>query len=121
MERDLKNKQMKDKAYSTYADITPEVRKQWEAKYGKKRLHDIELETEDGSFRYILRKPGRNVMEAVAKAGDKDIALANKIFISNCVLGGDMEAIDLDGDVYLTVLGEIAGLTTQKKIKVKKH
>lgn len=112
---------MKNKEYSTYADITPEVRKQWEAKYGKKRLHDIELETEDGSFRYVLRKPGRNVMEAVAKAGDKDISAANKIFISNCVLGGDMEAIDLDGDVYLTVLGEIAALTTQKKIKVKKH
>lgn len=112
---------MKQNKYTTFADITPEVRKQWEAKFGKKRIHDIELETEEGSYRFILRKPGRNVMEAVATAGEKDIAGANKIFISNCVLGGDMEAIDLDGDVYLTILGEIAALTTQKKIKVKKH
>lgn len=96
------------------------MRKQWEAKYGKKRIKEIALESEDGTFRYVLRKPGRNVMDAIAKAGEKDVAAANRIFINNCVLGGDMEAIELDGDIYLTILQEIAALTTEKKIKVKK-
>lgn len=109
------------KKYTAYADITNEMRKQWEAQYGKKRIIQIELETEEGVLTYVLRKPNRSVMEAVALAGEKkDIKLANKIFIENCVLGGDMEAIDQDGDVYLTVLGEIAALTNQKNIKVKK-
>ncbi|MFD2566078.1 hypothetical protein [Pseudotenacibaculum haliotis] len=105
----------------TYKDITKEQRKEWEAKFGKHRIKDITFEVDGISYGFVLRKPSRSVMEAVAKEGEKNIAAANNIFLKNCVLGGDMEAIDLDGDVYLIVIKEISLLLNKKNITVKKH
>ena len=108
------------KTQQSYAGITPEKRKQWEARYGAGRIHDIEVQTPEGKHRFVILKPTRKVMELVAQAGDRDIASANQAFIANCVLGGDMEAIEYDGQVYLAVLEHIGQLIEQKQIKVKK-
>ncbi|MEH0008012.1 MAG: hypothetical protein V6Z82_04760 [Flavobacteriales bacterium] len=104
----------------TYAAITPEKRKEWEARYGTSRIHDIEVQTPEGKNCFVILKPTRKVMELVAQAGDRDIATANQAFIANCVLGGDMDAIDYDGQVYLALLEYIGALIQQKQIKVKK-
>lgn len=111
------------KKYTTYQDITPDQNAQWEAQYGKNRIVDVEIETASGdTARFVLRKPNRNVMEAIGKpAAENNIAKVNQIFIANCVLGGDMESLDQDGDIYAEVLQLITKLTSKVKSKVKKR
>lgn len=138
-----------DKAYTTYADITPELNAQWEAKYGKRQVLDIEIKLKDEpelvgkhvedheainakleaeaeaeavTYRFVLRKPDRAVLEAIGRhAANKDISNVNKTLMKNCVLGGDMEAIEKDGSVYLNVLEQINLLKSKAQSTVKKR
>ncbi|MGB1307531.1 MAG: hypothetical protein ACPG6B_01375 [Oceanihabitans sp.] len=109
--------------YKKYSDITAELNQEWEAKYGKSRIIDLEVKvSEKEIYSFVLRKPDRPVLEAIGKhAANKDVAAANKVLISNCVLGGDMEALNKDGEVYLEVLEQLNLLKHQAKSTVKKR
>ncbi|MBU2923056.1 hypothetical protein KO504_17030 [Winogradskyella psychrotolerans] len=111
-----------DKVYTTFADITPELNAQWEAKYGKHRIIDLEIEVDGHTYNYVLRKPDRAVLEAMGKhAVAKNVELTNKSLIKNCVLGGDMEALDKDGSVYVEVLEQLQKLKSEAKSTIKKR
>ncbi|QQV91582.1 hypothetical protein Peternella1_46 [Winogradskyella phage Peternella_1] len=108
--------------YSKFADITPEQNSQWEAKYGKHLLIDLEIEVDGRTYNYVLRKPDRAVLEAMGKhAVSKNVELTNKSLIKNCVLGGDMEALEKDGSVYVEVLEQLQKLKSEAKSTVKKR
>jgi len=109
--------------FQSYNDITPSLIQDWKAKFGPNSLREVTVDLPDEGleYRFVLRKPGRGVMEAVATAGAKnDIAGSNKILIANCVLGGDMAAIENDAAVYLQVLDEIRQLVGKTESTVKK-
>ncbi|WP_435135716.1 hypothetical protein [Formosa sp. A9] len=112
-----------NKEFQKYSDITPEMNQEWEAKYGKTRLIDLEVQISDTeTFNFVLRKPDRPVLEAIGRhAANKDVAAANKTLINNCVLGGDMEALNKDGEVYLEVLEQLNLLKHKAKSTVKKR
>ena len=97
------------------------MRKDWAACFGASRIHDIEVQTQGNTYGFVIRKPTRKVMEAVAQEGENNLAAANKIFISNCILAGDMQALEDAGEVYLAVLEHIGSLIQQKRVKVKKR
>lgn len=101
----------------TFADITAEQIQDWKAKHGENSLSQATVTTEDGEYNFILRKPGRNVLEAVAK--DKTDS-GNKIMLANCVLGGDTYAIEQDAAVYVAVVEQIGVLFKSAKVSVKK-
>ncbi|MBV7268371.1 hypothetical protein [Winogradskyella luteola] len=110
------------KTYTTFAEITDEQNKAWEAKYGKSRIVDLEVEVDGQSYNFVLRKPDRAVLEAMGKhAVSKNVQQTNKTLISNCVLGGDMEALDKDGGVYVEVLQNLQKLKTEAKSTIKKR
>ncbi|CDF80570.1 hypothetical protein BN863_28580 [Formosa agariphila KMM 3901] len=109
--------------YQKYTDITQDMNLQWEAKFGKKRISDLSIETSDGeTVNFVIRKPDRQVLEAMGKhAAVKNVSATNKVLISNCVLGGDMEALEKDGEVYIEVLAQLNMLKQQAKATVKKR
>jgi uncharacterized protein (UPF0128 family) len=109
--------------FQKHSDITPDVNREWEAKFGKKRIVDLEIETQDGELvKFVLRKPDRAVLEAMAQHGIKnDVRSTNRALIKNCVLGGDMEALEKDGEVYLEVLTQLNKLKHEAKSTVKKR
>lgn len=111
------------KEFQKHSDITPDMNREWEAKYGKKRISDLEIETSDGDVaRFVIRKPDRQVLEAMGKyAAAKNVSATNKVLISNCVLGGDMEALEKDGEVYIEVLEQLNALKKKAKSTVKKR
>ncbi len=110
------------KAYTTFEDITLEQNQEWEARYGKHRIMDLEIEVDDKTYNYVLRKPDRAVLESMGKhAIAKNVELTNRTLIKNCVLGGDMEAIDQDGSVYVEVLENLQKLKTEAKSTIKKR
>lgn len=101
----------------TFADITAEQIQDWKAKHGKNSLSQATVTTEDGEYNFILCKPGRSVLEAVAKDKTDN---GNKIMLANCVLGGDTYAIEQDAAVYLAVVEQIGLLFTSAKASLKK-
>lgn len=109
--------------FQKHSDITSDMNLEWEAKYGKSRIIDLEVKVSDKeTFKFVMRKPDRAVLEAIGKhAAKKDVQAANKVLISNCVLGGDMEALNKDGEVYLEVLEQLNLLKHQAKSTVKKR
>lgn len=111
------------KDFQKHSDITPDMNREWEAKYGKKRISDLEIETSDGEVaKFVIRKPDRQVLEAMGKhAAAKNVSATNKVLISNCVLGGDMEALEKDGEVYIEMLAQLNLLKNQAKSSVKKR
>lgn len=112
-----------NKEYQKHSDITKDMNLDWEARYGKHRIIDLEVVLSEGeSYNFVLRKPDRAVLEAMAKhAANKDVAATNKSLINNCVLGGDMEALNKDGEVYLEVLNKLNLLKHEAKSTVKKR
>lgn len=95
---------------------------QHEAKVGGKRnLREIIIETDDEmAFHYLVKKPGRSVIQALALAEKKgDIDTQQKLIIG-CVLEGDMEAVDQDGAVYGQLLEKIGQLLESAKGSIKK-
>lgn len=92
------------------------------AKHGKKLSELTVTTSDDETFVFILKKPSRHTIEAVGDI-EKDkkgkTSIASKIMIANCVIAGDMEALD-DGEVYSTVLTEVGKLFTKASAATKK-
>lgn len=92
------------------------------AKHGgsKKRFKHIAVTSDEETYEYLLKKMNRNVAEAVATAeAQKDYTAINNIMLKNCVLLGDMEAIDEDIDLFEQVMNELQKLKTKYTVKVK--
>lgn len=108
--------------YQKYTDITSEQNAEFESKYGKSRISDLEVNVDDQIYRFVVRKPDRNVLEAIGThAAQKNVKGVNNVLIKNCVLGGDMEALEKDGEVYLEVLNHINLLKTKATSTIKKR
>lgn len=76
------------------------------AKYGRLYVVDIQVD-EDEVYQFIVRRPTRMLIEAVADT--KDIAKTNDMIIKGMVVGGDRKALE-DGLVYsalMSKLGEV--------------
>lgn len=70
---------------------------------------------------FIICVPSRTVIDRVAELGvKKQIVEVNKCLIANCVIAGDMELLERDGNVYADVLSEIQKLQQHRVVLVKK-
>ncbi len=111
-----------------YDEITEDMIRDWKAKYGFNSLRSCEVIVEEGTegkepiiANFVLRVPSRTVVDRVGELGaENKIGDSNKVFIANCVLGGDMDMLENDGAVYSKVLKEIGKLMAAKKSTVKK-
>ena len=88
---------------------------------GMRNLREIVVDTDDGmSFHFLVKKPGRSVIQAIAHAEKKgDIDTQQKLIIA-CVLEGDKEAYEYDGAVYGQLLENIGQLLETAKGTIKK-
>lgn len=103
-----------------YIDITPDQIQDLKAKHGE--IAEVEIKGDAGQCaRFIIKTPTRTVLDLVGQHGVKnDVFASNKVIISNCVLGGDMDMMEADGGVYAALLTEINRLIKTKEVKVKK-
>lgn len=100
-----------------FSAITADTIQNWKARCGADNLREITID----NFKFILRTPSRTVIDLVAQHGnDKKVIEANKVLISNCVLGGDIDEMENDGSIYTELLSEIRNLLTKRKATVKK-
>lgn len=83
---------------------------QLKAKYGKLYVIDIKMD-EDEIYQFIVRRPTRDLLSALAKNKD-DIDKANELIIKNMVVAGDISTLD-DGLVYGKLMQETAKLMKQ--------
>ena len=105
-----------------FSAITPEIIQDWKARHGadalsqstirlpKEESNSGDKEGSEGEIaaRFILKKPTRWIMDAVASSGlKKDVIASNKVLIANCVLGGDMDLLEQDGGIYSALLRDI--------------
>jgi len=111
-----------DQQVKKYSDITAEKITEWKARYGADSLSEVTVVTgEDKSARFVIRKPNRSLMDAVAQHGiSKNVTAANKVMINSCVLGGDMDDMERDGGVYTALLKEIESTLERYDSTVKK-
>ncbi len=91
------------------------------SKYGK-RLRELVIKDSEGDeLKFYLVKPNRTVMEAITQKGvEQKIVEMNKVLISNCVVGGDMQAIEDDGSIYIAVISAITELIDEVSSEIKK-
>lgn len=95
-------------------------------KYGGRRnLREITITVDDGDyeFHYLVKKPSRALMEAIASEEAKkdraNLSTVQKLMIG-CVLEGDKEAFEYDGALYGQLIKSIGELVTQAKGDLKK-
>ncbi len=91
---------------------------------GRRNLREVPISTDtDEIFIYLVKKPGRNLMQAIAveenKKDKKDITAVQNMLMG-CVLEGDREALDNDGAIYSELLKAIGSLVRSAKGDVKK-
>lgn len=87
---------------------------------GRRNLREVEIESEDCVFAYLVKKPSRAVMQAVAAAEEKKNLDQVQKLLLGCVLEGDKDAYEYDGGIYMKLLEEIGGLVTEAKSSIKK-
>ncbi len=109
-----------------FKDITSEQIKKWKETKGKLKQVSIPIDGElDKYAQFIICKPTRNLLSALADAGErKDVDKVQELLITNCVLGGDMDYIDeeskqCDVSVYLALLEEVGKFMETAKVKSK--
>lgn len=117
-----------------FAEVTDDMIQGWKASHGDANgeITSVEIPLRDAhtldekpehipKAGFILAVPSRTVIDRVAELGDKrEILQANKVLIANCVLAGDMDLLERDGNVYTAVLQEIQKLQRSRVASVKK-
>lgn len=88
---------------------------------GKQNLRVVTIATEDGiDYEYLVKKPSRSVMSAIAKYEEKKDTNAIEKMMLGCVLFGDADAYEHDGAVYNQLMTEIGKLVQTAKGSTKK-
>ncbi|GGA84677.1 hypothetical protein GCM10008015_26830 [Flavobacterium palustre] len=91
---------------------------------GRRNLREIPITTDsDEQFVYLVKKPSRAVMQAIAEEEQKkeksNVTTIQKLMLG-CVLEGDKEAYEYDGAIYAQLLKAIGTLVQTAKSDVKK-
>jgi ribosomal protein S20 len=105
-------------------EISAEQIAEWKKTKSNVKEISIQVDEEDMSdnaevAKFIICAPTRKIQEAINKyAADKNIDAINKLLVTNCVLGGDMEYLSEDGDlgIYLAVLEEVGKLMKKQRV-----
>lgn len=111
-----------------FADITPEMIQDWKAKYGEKSLRQIDVPDEEGEDEqetilgsFVVRTPSRSAYDSIMEKQQKsDYVGVVKALVTNCVLGGDLEAMEQDSRLYSCLGEELSKLLQSRKAVVKK-
>ena len=95
---------------------------EWKGRYGEHNISQVDITLDNDKVEtYIIRKPGRKEIEAVGQHSiNKDVSKANNVLIANCVLHGNKELIETDGDVYATILEQLSFLMKKREATIKK-
>lgn len=104
-----------------YADITPQHIQDWKAKRGAHVLREITVPVDEDTnteAKFILAIPDQKTFIAISE--QKEETKVNQMLIANTVLGGDMEHLENNAQVYAAVLVECATLLKNKPAQVKK-
>lgn len=103
---------------------------------GRRNLREVTIKTDGGDYEfvYLIKKPSRAVMEAIADAEAKgstttekgqpikkvkDIGKIQKLMMG-CVLQGDREAFEYDGAIYTQLLKHVGELVKEARGELKK-
>lgn len=92
---------------------------------GRRNLREISIDTDGGDyqFHYLVKKPSRGVLEAIAseeaKKNGVNVSTIQKLMLG-CVLEGDAEAYEYDGGLYSELLRQIGNLIKETKGDIKK-
>lgn len=91
---------------------------------GRRNLREISVLTDDlEEFVYLVKKPSRNVLQAIAEENEKkdkkNITTIQKLMLG-CVLEGDKDAYEHDGSIYTDLLKQMAQLVKTKRSEIKK-
>ena len=109
-----------------FKDITKELLSNWRKTKGKLQEITIPLDDDvDGEVaKFIICKPTKNLLPAITEYGKQEnVEGLHNLFITNCVLGGDMDYIDGDTvelDVFLAVMEEVGKLLKAKRVTSKR-
>ena len=89
---------------------------------GKRNLRELIISTDDNfEFHYLIKKPSRATMQAVASSEQKKDIDSTQRLMLGCVLEGDKEAYEHDGSIYVNLLkgiGELAHIANQELKKI---
>lgn len=113
-----------------FSDITEEMKRDWKAKHGKYALRELSIPIDYDEEKkptvfanYIVALPNRNVIMACA-ACDSETTEGQKkaahILIENCVLGGDMEALEQYFSVFANISQYLSEMSMPNKVYQEK-
>lgn len=114
------------KSYDTLTDeerariigFTPQEHAELKHRFGNRLRHVTVEVDEDERYDYLLVRPGKDILLAMAGHKD-DVGAANEMLIKNCVKAGCMEALD-DSAVYTSVISAIAQLISGQAAFMRK-
>lgn len=91
--------------------FSPEQYNATKAKYAT--VYHIRIDVSpDERHDFLARRPGRDIMMAVADAGRKEeFEKANEILIKNCVVAGNLELAEQDWAVYSALIENLSQMT----------
>ena len=89
---------------------------------GTRNLREVVLVDQDEQTDYVflLKKPSRSVIQAVTEANSRNNINASSKVLMGCVLEGDMEVLEHDGSMYLSMIEHVTGLMNRVKGDLKK-
>lgn len=111
-----------EKKYEVIRPYTDEAINEHAAKSGGRRnLKEVIVTTDDDyQFHYLVKRPSRHVLQAVAQKEEKKDTDGIQKLMYGCVLEGDTQAAEADGAIYSQLLLAIGNLAQTAKNELKK-
>lgn len=107
-----------DEEKSKIVGFTAAEHAEKKSKYGKKLRHVTVRLDEDERYDFLVARPNKDVILAMASLRD-DLNAANDLLINSCVVAGDKLALD-DAAVYTSVLSAIGELIQGQTAFIRK-
>lgn len=97
---------LSDEEKKAISGFTQAEHAELKARFGKRLRHVKVVVDEDERYDYLLARPSKDVILAMANHRD-DLDKANELLINSCVVAGDRQALE-DSAVYTTLLTAIS-------------
>jgi len=88
--------------------------------YGLKVLEIYPDEEAKEPIKFLVKKPGKSLVYLLSsKEYDRNIQASSEAMIANCVLAGDMDAVENDGAVYSELIQQLSKMMNTARSALK--
>ena len=85
------------------------------------KIVEITPDEDEAPLTYVVKKPSKQLIFMLSsKQYENNVEASGEALIANCVLAGNMEALNEDASVFMAMVEELSKLSKSARVALKK-